>query len=189
MIQTNPGPNCDLYAQRFKTYLWKICKNPDSNFEFNTCCYVRDQPLWVPGNVDQTFGLYAQNESAASGSGHKTEKAQDYLLCVVLEGDDRPIVEQGMVEGVGEQPEELHYPDGLQGAPAVLQAEADDAEAADRHAKQQQIVFLFCVIPCSLSGEHAFITSIIRVLSFARRHGKIKARKESVSLVFSVENC
>ena len=123
--------------------------------------------------------------------GHNTEgpvcaeRPLNYLLCVVLEGDNGPVVEQGMVEGVGEQPEELRRPTGLQGAPAVLQAEADDAEATDRHAKQQQIVFLFCVIPCSLSGEHAFITSIIRLGSFARRQRKIKAvQRVRVSLVF-----
>ena len=113
--------------------------------------------------VDQTFGLHPLNEIAVTRSGHSTQTALGYLLCVVLEGDNGPVVERGMVEGVGEEPEELHCPAGLQGAPAVLQAEADGAEAADGHAKQQQIVFLFCVVPCSLSGEHAFITAIIRL--------------------------
>lgn len=36
-------------------------------------------------------------------------------------------------------------------APALLQAETDETQAADSHAEEQQIVFLLCRVPAFLS--------------------------------------
>lgn len=37
--------------------------------------------------------------------------------------------------------------------PAVLQAEASAEEAADRHSEEQQIIFIFSVVPLSLQDK------------------------------------
>ena len=88
----------------------------------------------------------------------QTEKQKRQFLChshllgEVFVRDDGSIVEKGMIEGVWEQPAELHHSPAACGAPAVLQAEADEAQTTDSHAEEQQIVLLLSLVPASLTN-------------------------------------
>lgn len=75
-----------------------------------------------------------------------------YLLHVVFVRDDGPVVEKRVIEGVREQPAEALGSVAARWAPAVVQAEADEAQTADGHAEEQQIVFLLRLVPASLGN-------------------------------------
>lgn len=75
-----------------------------------------------------------------------------YLLHVVFVCDYGPVVEEGVIEGVREQPAEPAGSAVARRAPAVVQAEADQAQSADGHGEEQQIVLLLRLVPASLGG-------------------------------------
>lgn len=73
-----------------------------------------------------------------------------YLLNIVFVQNDGSVVEKRMIEGVWKQPRELHSCTAVQRRPAMLQAEADEAETAHGNAEEQQIMLLLSLIPASL---------------------------------------
>lgn len=76
-----------------------------------------------------------------------------YLLSVVSVRDNGSIVEKRMIEGVWKQPAELHSSTTVCRAPAMLQAEADEAKSTDSDTEDEQIVLLLGLIPASLCNK------------------------------------
>lgn len=79
-----------------------------------------------------------------------------YLLNVVFVQNNGSVVEKGMIEGVWKQPTELHTSATVQRRPAMLQAEADEAETAHSNTEEQQIMLLLSLIPASLGEKDAY---------------------------------
>lgn len=71
-----------------------------------------------------------------------------------------------MIEGVGEQPAEPAGAAVAHRAPAVVQAEADEAQAAHGHAEEQQIVLLLRLVPASLGNDGRRRPIISKALSW-----------------------
>lgn len=115
-------------------------------------CTVKGRSALRSTNQLQSLADKKKKQRGKFDSQFNLEECFDvsYLLNVVFVGYNGSIIEKRMIEGIRKQPEKLHNTALVFRAPAVLQAEADEAQTTNSNTEEQQIVLLITLIPASL---------------------------------------